>query len=336
MKGFYLTLFVSLLTGYPGYAQNTFPSSGNVGIGTLSPVQKLSVDGNIHIQNSTSISRGFIFSSPASNWGPQNSGIYFTPRDGVNATTDLSVNLWDGVGGTPTRIFVNGLNGYIGIGTSAPNSKLQVSGTLSAIDLPNTNGLSVPVIFGSIGSAYATWGVSVNHVTESSGSNSYGMALLTTESYLTGRTEKMRILGNGNVAIGTTDSHGYKFAVNGSAIATSMTVKLYANWPDYVFKKDYRLPSLAEVKTYIDQNQHLPEIPSVQEITKEGLNLGEMNKLLLKKVEELTLYLIEQHKQIKEQETINQKNTQQLNEFKNQLESVITRLNKIQPPILNK
>jgi hypothetical protein len=106
----------------------------------------------------------------------------------------------------------------------------------------------------------------------------------------------------GNLSIGTTDSKGYKFAVNGSAIATSMTVKLNANWPDYVFKKDYQLPSLTEVKTYIDQNHHLPEMPSEQEVIKDGLNLGEMNKLLTKKVEELTLYLIELKTEKKEQE----------------------------------
>ncbi|WPU98890.1 hypothetical protein SNE26_23025 [Mucilaginibacter sp. cycad4] len=107
---------------------------------------------------------------------------------------------------------------------------------------------------------------------------------------------------NGNIALNTYDAKGYKFAVNGSAIATSMTVKLNSAWPDYVFKKDYQLPSLSEVKAYIDQNQHLPEIPSEQQIAKEGLNLGEMNKLLMKKVEELTLYLIEKEKQLKGQE----------------------------------
>ncbi|SDP94770.1 hypothetical protein SAMN05428975_3992 [Mucilaginibacter sp. OK268] len=108
---------------------------------------------------------------------------------------------------------------------------------------------------------------------------------------------------NGNIALNTYDSKGYKFAVNGSAIATSMTVKLNSAWPDYVFKKDYQLPSLSDVKAYIDQNQHLPEIPSEQQIAKEGLNLGEMNKLLMKKVEELTLYLIEKDKKEKELET---------------------------------
>ncbi|MBB6129952.1 hypothetical protein [Mucilaginibacter lappiensis] len=105
---------------------------------------------------------------------------------------------------------------------------------------------------------------------------------------------------NGNIALNTYDAKGYKLAVNGSAIATSMTVKLNSAWPDYVFKKDYQLPSLQEVKTYIDQNQHLPEVPSAQQIAKEGLNLGEMNKLLMKKVEELTLYMIEMKGEIKD------------------------------------
>lgn len=64
-------------------------------------------------------------------------------------------------------------------------------------------------------------------------------------------------------------------------------------WPDYVFKPFYSLPSLTKIKTYIDKNGHLPETPSENEIAQNGIELGEMNKLLMKKVEELTLYLIE-------------------------------------------
>jgi hypothetical protein len=101
------------------------------------------------------------------------------------------------------------------------------------------------------------------------------------------------------VSIGTTYMPaGYQLAIDGSAIATSVTVKVYANWPDYVFQKKHRLPTLLDVQSYIDQNHHLPEIPSAEQIEKDGLNLGEMNKLLVKKVEELTLYLIGQQKQI--------------------------------------
>lgn len=110
-------------------------------------------------------------------------------------------------------------------------------------------------------------------------------------------------LTSGNISIGTDDSKGYKFAVNGTAIATAMTVKLYANWPDYVFKPDYHLPPLSEVKTYIDKNKHLPDMPSEKEVAENGINLGEMNKLLTKKVEELTLYLIEKDKIEKSQQS---------------------------------
>lgn len=86
---------------------------------------------------------------------------------------------------------------------------------------------------------------------------------------------------------------GYRFAINGSGIATSLTVKLRENWPDYVFKKGYQLPALSEIKLYIQKNRHLPEMPTAEDIAKDGLNLGETNKLLVKKVEELTLYLIQ-------------------------------------------
>jgi hypothetical protein len=104
----------------------------------------------------------------------------------------------------------------------------------------------------------------------------------------------------GKISIGTSDAKGYQLAVNGSAIATSMTVKLYANWPDYVFKKDYKLPSLLEVKTYIDRNQHLPDMPSGQQVAEDGINLGEIVKLQMQKIEELTLYLIDQQKEMEQ------------------------------------
>jgi hypothetical protein len=98
---------------------------------------------------------------------------------------------------------------------------------------------------------------------------------------------------SGALAIGTNNPYTYMLAVNGSAIATSMTVKAKANWPDYVFSRDYTLPSLKEVKYYIDQNKHLPDMPSETDVEKNGQDLGEMNRLLTKKVEELTLYLIQ-------------------------------------------
>jgi hypothetical protein len=126
------------------------------------------------------------------------------------------------------------------------------------------------------------------------------------------------ISSSGNVGIGATNTNGYKFAVNGDAVANSMTVKLYP-WADYVFEKGYSLMPLADLKTYINKNHHLPEIPSAAEVEKNGLNLGEINKLLTKKIEELTLYLIEKDKEIKDLKT-NQE--EQLKEIKIQLDAL--------------
>ncbi|MDR1112299.1 MAG: hypothetical protein LBL18_00835, partial [Bacteroidales bacterium] len=75
-----------------------------------------------------------------------------------------------------------------------------------------------------------------------------------------------------------------------------------SNWPDYVFAPDYELPSLSETESYIRDNGHLPEMPSAAEVEADGVKVGEMNALLLKKVEELTLYVIELQKQINELE----------------------------------
>ncbi len=96
---------------------------------------------------------------------------------------------------------------------------------------------------------------------------------------------------DGKVGIGT-DAPDQLLSVNGTIHSKEVKVDL-VGWPDFVFKPVYKLPSLTEVKQYIDKNQHLPEIPSAHEAEKNGVNLGEMNKLLLKKVEELTLYIIQ-------------------------------------------
>jgi hypothetical protein len=114
-------------------------------------------------------------------------------------------------------------------------------------------------------------------------------------------TPIMRFTNSGNIGIGTINPDA-KLAVNGTIHTKEVKVDL-TGWPDYVFKKSYKLLSLRDIKTYIDQNQHLPEMPSEQEVFKNGINLGEMNKLLVKKVEELTLYLIKENKQNQDQQT---------------------------------
>lgn len=102
---------------------------------------------------------------------------------------------------------------------------------------------------------------------------------------------------NGNVGIGTimtNNPNSYKLAVNGKIGAKEVQVEnTSSTWADYVFEPDYKLLPLEELERYIKANSHLPEIPSQKDIEKYGHKLGEMDVLLLKKIEEITLYLIE-------------------------------------------
>ncbi|KAA5534851.1 hypothetical protein F0919_09620 [Taibaiella lutea] len=116
----------------------------------------------------------------------------------------------------------------------------------------------------------------------------------------------MRVLSNGKVAIGpeTLPTPGdYKLYVDGGILTQRIKVALPSdatNWSDFVFDNDYELMPLCDVEKYIEQNNHLPEIPSTAEVHKEGLDLAQMDAKLLQKVEELTLYLIQQQKEIEE------------------------------------
>lgn len=99
----------------------------------------------------------------------------------------------------------------------------------------------------------------------------------------------------GNLGIGTATPRE-KLSVNGNIRAKEVKVET-ANWPDYVFKTDYKIVPLTDLETYIKTNRHLPEMPTAKEAETNGIELGEMNKRLLQKIEELTLYLIELKKE---------------------------------------
>ncbi|MCW8309711.1 hypothetical protein K7A41_00555 [Sphingobacterium sp. InxBP1] len=103
---------------------------------------------------------------------------------------------------------------------------------------------------------------------------------------------------DGAVDIGT-ETPRDKLSVNGRIRAQEVKVET-ANWPDYVFHDNYDLKSLDSLRTFITQNGHLPEVPSAKTVESEGVDLGEMNKLLLKKIEELTLYLLQKDEEISE------------------------------------
>jgi hypothetical protein len=132
-----------------------------------------------------------------------------------------------------------------------------------------------------------------------------GLYTTTYDQSLRSRVERLTISDIGNVGIGTTNP-SEKLVVAGKILAMEVKVQ---NVPasDYVFEPDYNLLSLDEVETFIKDNKHLPEIPSASEFKENGVGLGEMDNMLLRKVEELTLYIIQQEKEINSLKKENEK-----------------------------
>lgn len=120
--------------------------------------------------------------------------------------------------------------------------------------------------------------------------------------------EGSRVTLTGKVGVNTNnDVPGYAFAVAGGIVTDEVLILNVEDWPDYVFGQDHQLMSLSDLKAYIDENSHLPEVPSAQDVEVNGVNVVEMQKVLLKKIEELTLYTVEQQRLIEElQAKINQ------------------------------
>ncbi len=112
-----------------------------------------------------------------------------------------------------------------------------------------------------------------------------------------GYLSTMIVKGNGNVGIGTA-SPDSKLTVRGKIHTQEITIDLSVPAPDYVFATDYKLLTIEEVQKYIKEKGHLPNIPSAKEMETNGVELGRINMKLLEKIEELTLYVIQQNKEI--------------------------------------
>jgi hypothetical protein len=112
----------------------------------------------------------------------------------------------------------------------------------------------------------------------------------------------MYFLPNGQISIGGggKTATGYVVSIEGKAIAAEFRVLAPGSWPDYVFADNYKLNSLSYVKNFIAKNKHLPNIPAAAEMEKNGIELGDMTKRLMEKVEELTLYIIQLQEQVDE------------------------------------
>ncbi len=215
-------------------------------------------------------------------------------------------------------------NGMVGIGNHTPKEALDVSGNIKfgkshVTDfnlVSDGHGGAHALLFNAYKSTNANGWLS-SETNHSNSAGAYGGGAGAIVFYGNGGTmdfwisptstgandpvswgdPKMRINRAGEVGIGTTDVSGYRLSVAGNIRAEEIKVEA-SPWPDYVFEEDYDLRSLEETEAYIKANKHLPEIPSAKEMEAHGVQLGEMNRLLLKKIEELTLHLIQKEKEI--------------------------------------
>jgi len=303
MKNIYTAIIALLVLIQFSYGQNTFPSSGNVGIGTTSPDATFSV----LIPSSTGKYATFGRNTTLDVMDLYgNSGTNYI-RSGFGDLAFSTVTSFDASNATEKMRILG--NGNIGIGTASPSTLLDVESQTEAVtslvktgistgysqvQVQNDNGANGAfhqVSFGStfpgtlFGSALAN-----SAALYADGANISGMLIgtktMTPVTIGTNNTAAITILPDGKIGIGTTNPYNYKLAINGSAIAESVTVKLHGSWPDYVFKPQYNLLSLPEVKAYIDQNQHLPDMPSEQEVKDNGINLGDIVKVQTKKIED--------------------------------------------------
>jgi hypothetical protein len=254
--------------------------------------------------------------------GGDGSGVFSTPLGRIAvATSDVPVYMAFTVDDAERLRISN--SGNIGIGTSSPSSKLEIKGgstTIAAaidgiaVSTTNSNFTTKGRIGSNFDGNYITQNAyydGANWLADNNARAASAITLTTNNAdgnigfYTSGSnnaglgTQRMTIDKNGYVGIGTTTPKE-ALSVNGNIRSKQIKVETN-NWPDYVFNPTYTLPSLKDVKTYIDKYQHLPEMPSEAEVTKDGLNLGEIVKLQTKKIEELTLYLIDKDEQVNHQ-----------------------------------
>jgi hypothetical protein len=270
-----------------------YDANVGIGTGTTTPAATL------HINTSTSRALYFTRGNSAPFGLEIASGIF-----GLYDYT-LARYIWRATSG---NLFLAESGGNVGIGTTDPTTRLSVNGantgseTITLDNTSSTNKRTTLVRYGSTGGGdYWTGLNSAN--TGSLGADGLFVLRSTGGLVFSGSyaAEHMRVNTLGNVLIGKTTqvNAAYKLDVNGGVRANSIVVN--TTGADFVFAKNYRLRPLSEVESFIQANHHLPEIAPAAQMQAEGVSVGELQTQLLQKVEELTLYLIEQNKQLEAQ-----------------------------------
>ncbi|MFH6985805.1 hypothetical protein [Marinoscillum luteum] len=295
MKKIRITILLLVSCSVAWSQTNTFPSSGNVGIGTTSPNYHLHAVGSdrARFEQTEGVidivaygSSGNDFDNTAGLFASNRSALLMT---GLSGSGDIKFITRPS--GYVERMTIKS-NGKIGIGTSSPNYHFHAVGSDRA-RFEQTEGIIDIVAYGASGNDFDnTAGLFASNKTALIMTGLSGSGDIKFITKPSGYSERMIIKSNGNIGIGTSSPES-KLAVNGQIRATEVKVLADISVPDYVFEPNYELRTLKETKEYIAENKHLPEIPSATEIGENGIDLGDMNMRLLKKIEELTLYQIQ-------------------------------------------
>ena len=280
-------------------------NDGRIGIGTSNPISSLNVMGDMHInhsgygivQENGTISMG-TYIDPTAGWLGTNSNhpLYFYTNNG-----------WESMAITPS--------GNIGMGTNTPNEKLAVAGSTglygNTVISPSMNGTQGTLSVG-------TPTIFPNSMLNVKSSLQYGAFIDGPTATSAALQVEGRTKLNGNVSIGSGAgfASGYRLSVDGKIICTELRVQA-TPFPDYVFANDYKLKSLDEVEAHINTYHRLPNMPPATEVEAEGMSVGGIQLKLVEKVEELTLYLLQQQKQLKEQQAEINRLNETLSQLKN-------------------
>jgi hypothetical protein len=333
-----------ILAAQINFAQNTFPvPTGKVGIGTLSPSVELDVIGTIKSYNPVPLGaainsfqvindiRGNVGDNTISKkiWlyrdGTLNNWFNSRIHDGISVdgsfgTPNVDTKTWwerdpkDNIQswGTDNATYLTINAGNVGIGTTLPSAKLDVRGGIIS-NISGTLGGYIKLKNPSKNTNGAASDWTIFNMTGNYG-NSLQFFAYDDFGCVPGGlcSNRFTIMDNGNVGIGMINPIN-KLDVNGTIHSQEVKVDMIG-WSDFVFKKEYTLPTLEEVEKHIAEKGHLENIPNEEEVLKNGINLGEMNAKLLQKIEELTLYVIEQNKRLDKVEKEN-------NDLRNLIES---------------
>jgi len=244
--------------------------TGKVGIGIAAPAQELHVIGDALIESGSGAELNLLNTGSNTQW---------QMVSGFNSGFEIG-NVTGGLTDGDSPFFI-AVDGKIGIGSTTPAEKLEVNGNVLANDYLLANG--TPLLASIVSSP---WTLNTTDISFDTGNVGIGVAA---------PSQKLEVDGNG-IFFGELEAE---------KVIVSLTPG--DNWPDYVFEPEFRLRPLSEVEAFVKDNKHLPEVPSAKEVEANGINLGSMDATLLKKVEELTLYMIEMNKKIEKLEEENKK-----------------------------